>query len=106
MNCYNIKHCVLAGMNVLYAYYGASCASQIILGNQIRSTNWVKSLCDGNNSCTGRVHTSVLTDPYYGCSKDFIAVAQCPGGQIISNLVTREAQGKYFHLQCPTITAG
>ena len=34
-----------------------------------RSTNWEKGLCDGKNLCSGTVHTSVLTDPYSGCTK-------------------------------------
>lgn len=93
---------VFAGMTVLYAYYGISCTSQIQQNVLDITTNWAKGLCDGNNSCSGTVHTSVLTDPYPGCQKDFLVVAQCEGGNIISNLVTREAQGKQFSLQCPT----
>lgn len=89
-------------MTVLYAYYGISCASQIRQNVLDITTNWAKGLCDGKKSCSGTVHTSVLTDPYGGCKKDFLVVAQCEGGNIISNLVTREAQGKQFSLRCPT----
>lgn len=92
---------VTVGMKVLYAYYGISCASNIDHANQDRTTDWAKGLCDGKVSCSGRVHTSVLTDPYPGCAKDFLVVAECANGKIISNLVTREAQGKDFSLQCP-----
>ena len=93
-----------AGMTILYAYYGISCASHIDVQNQIRSTNWARSLCDGRNSCSGRVHTSVLTDPYFGCSKDFLVIARCANGLLVSNLVTPEAQGKDFSLVCPCST--
>ena len=47
---------------------------------------------------------SVLTDPYFGCRKDFLVVAECANGKIISNLVTPEAQGKDFSLQCQSCT--
>ena len=89
------------GMEVLYAYYGISCARTIRSDVQVRSTNWVKGLCNGKTSCSGRVHTSILTDPYGGCAKDFLVVAKCGNGKIISNLVTKEAQGKSFSLKCP-----
>ena len=94
----------IAGMTVLYAYYGISCTSQIEQDVLDTSTNWAKGICDGKDSCTGMVHTSVLTDPYPGCGKDFLVVAQCADGKIISNLVTPEAQGKQFSLQCQTCT--
>ena len=90
-----------AGMTVLYAYYGLSCAKgNVQKSNQDRSTKYVKHLCDGKNSCSGYVHTSILTDPYHGCEKDFLVVAQCPGGEIISSHLTPEAQGKTFRLTC------
>ena len=86
----HIDYCPTTGMKVLFAYYGISCASQINVSNQKRSTDWVSGLCDGKSSCTGCVSTSVLTDPYIGCGKDFIAVERCANGEVISNLVTRE----------------
>ena len=98
------RYVIIAGMTVQYAYYGISCTSQIKQNVVDRSTNWAKGLCDGKNSCSGTVHTSVLTDPYLGCAKDFIVVAECANGKIISNLVKPEAQGKQFSLECPTCT--
>ena len=86
----------------MYAYYGISCTTQIETSVLERSTNWAKSLCDGQSDCTGYVHTSVLSDPYVGCQKNFLVVARCTDGKIISDLVTPEAQGKDFSLQCPT----
>ena len=86
---------------MLYAYYGLSCAGGNLRKSvQEKSTNYAKKLCDGKASCRGLVHTSFLTDPYGGCQKDFIVVAQCPSGGIISSHVTKEAQGKHFSLSC------
>ena len=47
-------------------------------------------------------------DPYPGCGKDFSVEAQCPSGQVISDLVTPEAgnHDKFFSLQCPTQQSG
>ena len=87
-------------MTVLYAYYGQSCTSSIDLEVQRRSTDWAKGLCDGKNECSGLVHYSALTDPYVGCTKDFLVVARCPNGDTIANLVPKEARGKTFHLKC------
>ena len=93
-------HNLTVGMKVIYAYYGISCANgDLKQFNQDRSTKWATRLCNGKNSCSGRVHTSVLTDPYGGCRKDFLVVAEC-NGKIIANQVTREAQGKKFYLAC------
>ena len=92
---------IYAGMTVLYAYYGLSCANgDVQKSNQDRTTSYAKHLCDRKNSCSGYVHTSIITDPYYGCEKDFLVVAQCPGGEIISSHLTPEAQGKTFRLTC------
>ena len=102
--CTQVQYVAVTGMTVLYAYYGISCASHIEPNVLDRSTKWAKSICDGKNSCSGTVHTSVLTDPYFGCGKDFLVVAECANGKIISNLVTPEAQGKDFSLQCQSCT--
>ena len=89
-------------MRVLYAYYGLSCADSDIWpsANQRISTDWVSSVCNGKTSCSGLVSVSVLRDPYYGCHKDFVAVAVCGGGRIISTHVPPEADGHYFSLAC------
>ena len=88
-------------MKVVFAYYGISCANgDLKQANQDRSTKWAAGLCDGKNECKGMVHTSVLTDPYYGCRKDFLVVAECDNGKIIADLVSPEAQGKEFSLTC------
>ena len=88
-------------MKVLFAYYGLSCANGEIREDvKDRSTDWVAKLCDGKSVCKGTVHTSVLTDPYGGCAKDFFAVAQCEDGRIITNLVRSEAQNREFSLAC------
>ena len=72
----------IAGMTVLYAYYGISCTSQIEQDVLDTSTGWARGISDGKDSCTGMVHTSVLTDPYPGCGKDFLVVAECAEGKI------------------------
>ena len=91
-------------MRVIFAYYGVSCANvyygDLRHNDQYTSTNWAKSLCSGKNTCSGYVHTSILGDPYYGCHKDFLVVAECSNGQIIADLVAKEAQGRTFSLAC------
>ena len=88
-------------MTVKFAYYGVSCANgDLNEATQDRTTSWVASLCDGRKSCSGHVHTSVLTDPYGGCPKDFLAVAECSDGSIVADLLRKEAQGRTFHLAC------
>lgn len=87
-------------MKIVYAYYGVSCANGHLRPNvQHISTNWAAGLCNGRSSCGGTVHTSILGDPYYGCPKDFIVVAKCDGN-VIANLVPKEAQGRQFYLAC------
>ena len=79
-------------MTVKFAYYGVSCANGVLNeATQNRTTTWVASLCDGVSSCSGYVHTSILTDPYGGCRKDFLAVAECNDGSIIADLLRGEA---------------
>ena len=70
--------------------------------NQDRSTDWAAGLCNGKISCSGKVHTSVLTDPYHGCAKDFVVVALCAAddGKVIADFVQKEAQGRDFSLSC------
>lgn len=88
-------------MEVVFAYYGLSCAGGAIsLHVQYVTTAWAAGLCDGNSACRGNVHTSVLGDPYYGCGKDFIVVAKCDSGQVIADSLAAEAQGQTFHLAC------
>lgn len=92
---------IFTGMRTVFAYYGVSCANgNLVLPNQFLSTHWVSTLCNGKTSCSGTVHTSILLDPYYGCQKDFIAVAECPDGRIIADLVQKEAQNRNFFLSC------
>ena len=92
--------CLLPGMTVLYAYFGQTCAKYINIRNQIRSTGWVKSLCQGKLFCSGTVSISILTDPYSGCGKDFLAIAKCPNGAIIADVVPEPAERKSFTLNC------
>jgi hypothetical protein len=69
--------------------------------NQRRSTQWIARLCNGRSSCQGRVHNSVLTDPYPGCPKDFIAVAECSNGKIVSKAVlAKPGEGQQISLAC------
>ncbi len=88
------------GMTVRFAYYGATCTNGPDSKVEYTSTKWVKSLCEGKTSCSGTVSTDVLTDPYPGCQKNFIAFAKCPDGHFIRDSLSKEAQGKTFHLQC------
>ena len=90
-------------MRVIYAYYGVSCAKGNLQKKvQQISTNWAGRLCNGKTKCSGRVshHRNALTDPYYGCGKDFIVVAKCSNGKIIADLVRKEASGRHFSLDC------
>ena len=88
-------------MTVKFAYYGVSCANGVLKkATEKRTTNWVASLCNGRSSCSGYVHTSVLGDPYGGCRKDFLAVAECSDGSVITDLLKPEAQGRTFRLAC------
>ena len=86
-------------MRVLFAYYGLSCTNGQST-NQQRSTNWVAGLCNGKTTCSGVVSVSVLTDPYYGCHKDFLAIAECDYGRIVAAYVPSEADGRQFILKC------
>lgn len=98
LNCYN-AHVVI---NVKFGYYGLSCARGVLRKSNIRrSTRWIARLCNGKTSCRGRVHNSVLTDPYRGCPKDFIVVAQCSDGRIIANAVrAKPGEGQWISLSC------
>lgn len=89
-------------MEVIFAYYGISCAGNGALThhNQYRSTDWVAGICNGKDHCAGAVSVNILTDPYYGCQKDFLAVARCSNGQVVASLVPREANGRWFSLAC------
>ena len=95
-----ISHTVI---KVEFAYYGLSCAKGILKkGNQYRSTNWISRLCNGRSYCSGRVHNSVLTDPYYGCPKDFLVVARCSNGRVIvKSVAARGGEGQIISLSCP-----
>ena len=86
-------------MKVLFAYYGLSCAKGVIKSNdQYLSTMWAAKLCDGKNSCQGKVHNSVLTDPYKGCPKDFTIVAKW---RIIAGAVPPvPGEGQLISLSC------
>ena len=89
------------GMRVIFAYYGLRCSNGDINNqNQYRSTQWVASLCNGKNYCTGVVSVNILGDPYPGCCKDFLAVAECSNGQIVADAVRCEANGQHFALAC------
>ena len=88
-------------MKVVYAYYGVSCAKgNNEKTNQIRSTDWAAGICNGKVSCSGRINTSVLTDPYFLCKKDFVVVALCADGKVVADIVQSEAQGRDFFLSC------
>ncbi len=91
------------GMTVHFAYYGLNCAAyEYGLNNhaQHSSTNWAKSLCDGKNSCHGTVSYYVISDQYYECNKDFLVIAECPNGHIITSYVPMSADWKTFSLRC------
>jgi hypothetical protein len=98
----NIIIILSAVMKVKFAYYGLDCAGGIIRKtNQQRSTQWMAHLCNGKHSCQGRVHNSVLTDPYPGCPKDFMAVAECSNGKIIAKAVpAKPGEGQQIDLAC------
>ena len=93
-------------MKVKFAYHGVSCANgDLNDANQHRSTQWaagsLASQGHGKTSCQGRVHNSVLTDPYPACPKDFIVVAECDNGEIISEAVPAVAgEGQQIALSC------
>jgi hypothetical protein len=89
-------------MKVKFAYYGLDCAGGVIRkSNQQHSTQWIARLCDGRSSCHGTVHNSVLTDPYPGCPKDFIAVAECSNGKVIAKAVAaKRNEGQQISLSC------
>ncbi len=88
-------------MTVQFAYYGLSCVKYELMDfDQMVSTKWVRSLCNGRTSCSGIVSTAVLTDPYYGCAKDFLAIAECPNGEVITDFLSKEAEGTTFSLHC------
>ena len=89
-------------MTVKFAYYGLACSKGVLKeSNQKRSTQWIASLCNGKHSCQGRVHNSVLTDPFPGCPKDFIVVAECSNGKVIAEAVPRKGgEGQKISLAC------
>ena len=93
-----------AVMKVKFAYYGLTCAKAIGYlseSNKQRSTRWIAHLCNGRHSCQGRVHNSVLTDPYPGCPKGFIVVAECSNGKIITKEVPpKGGEGQKISLAC------
>ena len=51
-------------------------------------------------TCSGRINTSVLTDPYFLCKKDFVVVALCADGKVVADFVQSEAKGRDFFLSC------
>lgn len=90
-------------MHVIFAYYGFSCAGSKPRRNVMyRSTWWARRLCERKRSCRGRINHAgnQLTDPYYGCPKDFVVIAACPNRKIIFSRVAPESSGRYFHLSC------
>ncbi len=88
-------------MTVQFAYYGLSCVQyELEYLDQYVSTNWVRKLCNGRTSCSGTVSTTVLMDPYHGCAKDFLAIAECPNGDVITDFLSKEAEGTTFSLHC------
>ncbi len=101
--CYISSSLSVVGMTILFAYYGLTCTSHLSSNVQHISTNWAKRLCDGQNSCSGTVHSSTLTDPYVGCGKDFLVIAECPNGHVVTDHLSGEAQGKTFSLRCYTV---
>ena len=91
------------GMKVIFAYYGLSCANGYIR-NYVKdlSMDWAGQLCDGRSWCSGTVTNGNLrSDPYWGCPKDFVLVAKCSGGRIISDSVKAvPGEGQKFYLSC------
>ncbi len=99
-----LPYLVYIGMTVQFAYFGASCTDHFSFHVKHISTDWAKRQCDGTTSCSGTVSLHVLTDPYYGCEKDFIVVAECPNGHVVADYLSKAAEGKTFSLRCYTAT--
>ncbi len=88
-------------MIVQFAYYGLRCIPNldpIVIQDTV--TDWAKDQCDGSMSCTGLVSVGTLGDPYRGCSKEFLVVAECPNGLVVADLLENEAHTKTFSLAC------
>ena len=41
-----------------------------------------------------------LRDLYNRCNKDFLVIARCGNGLLVSDLLGKKADGKYFSLAC------
>jgi hypothetical protein len=89
-------------MRILFSYYGLSCAEDgRDYGVQCKWTRWARDKCLGKSACSSEVNYYLDPgDPYPYCSKDFLVVAECPDGEIISNYIPRPADGKSFSLSC------
>ena len=90
-------------MQVLFAYYGVSCAKGHLRKHvETLSTNYAKRCCNGRSRCTGVVtNRNLRNDPYGGCPKDYIVVAKCSNGKIIYDAVKAvPGEGQRFSLAC------
>jgi hypothetical protein len=90
-------------MEVVFAYYGVSCADhKLTINNLYESTEFAATECDKKAVCSGIVNMDVLGDPYPKCNKDFIVVAVCTNGNVVSERVSPPADNEEFHLTCGT----
>lgn len=83
-------------IRVVSATYGPNC--KVRRGNV---TAHVADFCDNRAVCEYRIDVERLGDPAPGCPKEFFAEYRCGSfGDIRSELVSAEANGKILRLQC------
>ncbi len=86
-------------MIVHFAYFGLNCIPDldpIVIQDTV--TDWAKGQCDGRMSCSGLVSIRTIGDPYGGCAKNFLVVAECPNGLVVADLL--EIEEETFSLAC------
>lgn len=83
---------------VISATYGGNC------GNALGVTQELADACEGKQRCDYLVDHQTLTDPAFGCRKDYVYRWQCVGAEsyppVKEQAVAPEASGQYASLWC------
>jgi hypothetical protein len=70
------------GIRVVSGTYGGNCKARLTggTGGTTNKTAHLKAECEGKDACEYDIFFELIGDPAPGCSKDYVAVWQCPGG--------------------------
>lgn len=84
-------------IRVISGTYGQNCGTGH--GNK---TDHLASQCNGKSFCDYRIDHTVIGDPAFGCSKEYIAEWRCGSGDLKSTKAKAEAGfGSVIRLSCP-----